>query len=145
MELHFSFALMTSFNKTKTFPTQTMLPQGFPFSQINLVQLIIFTPKTINMTLVFYKSWNISTMFVQDSLYGYLAIEFPRLSCTSAQTSHRQQKAVLLREKIHIHYSYSLGCVIHKTRGPRGPWVAHLRKRSKVTVLPIIENPRGII
>jgi len=27
----------------------------------------------------------------------------------------------------------------------RGPWVAHLRKRSKVTVEPIIENPRGII
>jgi len=32
-----------------------------------------------------------------------------------------------------------------KTRGPRGPWVAHLRKRSKVTVEPIIENTRGII
>jgi len=32
-----------------------------------------------------------------------------------------------------------------QTRGPRGPWVAHLRKRSKVTVDPIIENPRGII
>jgi len=31
------------------------------------------------------------------------------------------------------------------TRGPRGPWVAHLRKRSKVTVDQIIENPRGII
>jgi len=31
------------------------------------------------------------------------------------------------------------------TRGPRGPWVAHLRKRSKVTVEPIIENPKGII
>jgi len=31
------------------------------------------------------------------------------------------------------------------TRGPRGPWVAHLRKRSKVTVEPIIENPRDII
>jgi len=31
------------------------------------------------------------------------------------------------------------------TRGPRGPWVAHLRKRSKVTVDSIIENPRGII
>jgi len=29
------------------------------------------------------------------------------------------------------------------TRGPRGPWVAHLRKRSKVTVEPIIEKPRG--
>jgi len=34
---------------------------------------------------------------------------------------------------------------ILKTRGPRGPWVAHLRKRSKVTVEPIIEIPRGII
>jgi len=33
----------------------------------------------------------------------------------------------------------------YKTRGPRGPWVAHLRKRSKATVEPIIENPRGII
>ena len=33
----------------------------------------------------------------------------------------------------------------YETRGPRGPWVAHLRKRSKVTVEPIIENPRGII
>jgi len=32
-----------------------------------------------------------------------------------------------------------------RTRGPRGPWVAHLRKRSKETVEPIIENPRGII
>jgi len=32
-----------------------------------------------------------------------------------------------------------------KTRGPKGPWVAHLRKRSKVTVEPFIENPRGII
>ena len=31
------------------------------------------------------------------------------------------------------------------TRGPRGPWVAHLRKRSKAMVEPIIENPRGII
>jgi len=27
----------------------------------------------------------------------------------------------------------------------RGPRVAHLRKRSKVTVEPIIEIPRGII
>jgi len=34
---------------------------------------------------------------------------------------------------------------VMETRGPRGPWVAHLRKRSKVTVEPIIENPRGII
>jgi len=33
----------------------------------------------------------------------------------------------------------------HITRGPRGPWVAHLRKRSKGTVKPIIKNPRGII
>ena len=32
-----------------------------------------------------------------------------------------------------------------ETRGPREPWVPHLRKRSKVTVEPIIENPRGII
>jgi len=31
------------------------------------------------------------------------------------------------------------------TTGPRGPCVAHLRKRSKVTVEPIIANPRGII
>jgi len=35
--------------------------------------------------------------------------------------------------------------MFYETRGPRGPWVAHLRKRSKVTVEPIIENPRGII
>ena len=34
---------------------------------------------------------------------------------------------------------------ISQTRGPRGPWVAHLRKWSKVTVEPIIEYPRGII
>ena len=27
----------------------------------------------------------------------------------------------------------------------RGPWVAHLRKRSNVTMEPIIENPRVII
>jgi len=33
----------------------------------------------------------------------------------------------------------------YRTRGPRRPWVAHQRKRSKVTVEPIIENPRGII
>jgi len=26
------------------------------------------------------------------------------------------------------------------TRGPRGPWVAHLRKRAKATVEQIIEN-----
>ena len=30
-----------------------------------------------------------------------------------------------------------------KTRGPRGPWVAHLRKRSKVSVEPIIREPQG--
>ena len=36
-------------------------------------------------------------------------------------------------------------CHLNKTRGPRGPWVAHLRKRSKATVEPIIQNPRGII
>jgi len=34
---------------------------------------------------------------------------------------------------------------IIKTRGPSRPCVAHLRKRSKVTVEPIIESPRGII
>ena len=34
--------------------------------------------------------------------------------------------------------------ILYTTRGPRGPWVAHLRKRSKVTVEPIIENLRGI-
>jgi len=43
-----------------------------------------------------------------------------------------------------------ISCTLHlgrenNTRGPRGPWVAHLRKRSKVTVDPIIENTRGII
>ena len=27
-----------------------------------------------------------------------------------------------------------------ETRGPRGPWVAHLRIRSKVTVEPIIDK-----
>ena len=30
--------------------------------------------------------------------------------------------------------------VISVTRGPRGPWVAHLRKRSKVTVEPFTED-----
>jgi len=40
----------------------------------------------------------------------------------------------------------NIGLTIQQeTRGPRGPWVAHLRKRSKVTVEPIIEIPRGII
>jgi len=33
-------------------------------------------------------------------------------------------------------------------RGPKGPWVAHLRKRSKVTVEPLTEDhlccPRNI-
>jgi len=28
----------------------------------------------------------------------------------------------------------------NKTRGSRGPWVAHLRKRSKVTVEPFTED-----
>ena len=32
-----------------------------------------------------------------------------------------------------------------KNKRPKGPWVAHLRKRSKVTVETIIENPRGMI
>jgi len=32
-----------------------------------------------------------------------------------------------------------------KTRGSRGPWVAHLSKMSKVTVEPFIKTPRGII
>ena len=27
-----------------------------------------------------------------------------------------------------------------ETRGPKGPWVAHLRKRSKVTVEPFTED-----
>ena len=27
-----------------------------------------------------------------------------------------------------------------KQEGPKGPWVAHLRKRSKVTVEPFIED-----
>jgi len=40
---------------------------------------------------------------------------------------------------------YNTIWVVIVTRGPGGPWVAHLRKRSKVTVEPIIENPRGII
>jgi len=44
----------------------------------------------------------------------------------------------MFKQKLHINLHF-------KTRGPRGPWVAHLRKRSKVTVEPIIENPRGII
>jgi len=43
------------------------------------------------------------------------------------------------------HNSETLAISNLETRGPRGPWVAHLRKRSKVTVEPIIENPRGII
>jgi len=29
---------------------------------------------------------------------------------------------------------------IKKTSGPKGPWVAHLRKRSKVTVEPFKED-----
>jgi len=29
---------------------------------------------------------------------------------------------------------------ILKTGGPKGPWVAHLRKRSKVTVEPFTED-----
>jgi len=40
---------------------------------------------------------------------------------------------------------YGSAACKNETRGPRRPWVAHLRKRSKVTVEPIIENPRGII
>jgi len=29
---------------------------------------------------------------------------------------------------------------VYKTKGPKGPWVAHLRKRSKVTVEPFTED-----
>ena len=29
---------------------------------------------------------------------------------------------------------------VNQTRGPKGPWVAHLRKRSKVTVEPFTED-----
>jgi len=47
-----------------------------------------------------------------------------------------------------VHYKAEarVRCVV-ETRGPRGPWVAHLRKKLKVTVEPIIENfdPRGRI
>jgi len=32
--------------------------------------------------------------------------------------------------------------LIRWTRGPKGPWVAHLRKRSKVTVEPFTESPK---
>ena len=47
---------------------------------------------------------------------------------------------------IYIHYDTNTNtAALKETRGPRGPWVAYLRKRSKVTVDPIIENPRGII
>jgi len=35
--------------------------------------------------------------------------------------------------------------IIIITRGPKGPVVAHLRKRSKVTVEPFTDDPRGII
>jgi len=34
---------------------------------------------------------------------------------------------------------------ITQTRGPKGTLVAHLRKRSKVTVEPFTEDFRGII
>jgi len=47
------------------------------------------------------------------------------------------------KEYSQLHYNFLM--LSNITRGPRGPWVAHLRKRSKVTVEPIIENPRGII
>jgi len=47
----------------------------------------------------------------------------------------------MVEEQRHIKYGKNK----NETRGPRGPWVAHLRIRSKVTVEPIIENPRGII
>jgi len=47
--------------------------------------------------------------------------------------------------KFHGSSTFIVGVILSITRGPRGPWVAHLRKRSKVTVKPIIENPRGII
>jgi len=38
MEWHFSFPLMNSFNKTEAaiFDLQSMLPEEFPFSNINL-------------------------------------------------------------------------------------------------------------
>jgi len=35
----------------------------------------------------------------------------------------------------------------NKTRGPKGPWVAHLRKRSKLTVkaLPLVVQARRFL
>ena len=42
---------------------------------------------------------------------------------------------VVLMHDIH----HKIKCVKQK-RGPKGPWVAHLRKRSKVTVEPFTED-----
>ena len=52
----------------------------------------------------------------------------------------------IIQYKMNKHVSYLIQLnisSIYYTRRPRGPWVAHLMKRSKVTVEPIIENPRG--
>ena len=35
-----------------------------------------------------------------------------------------------------MQYKYK---TLNETRGPKGPWVAHLRKRSKITVEPFTE------
>ena len=62
--------------------------------------------------------------------------------------SQRQKQDYRVFIAEYRHYTdkvMKVGPYWQKTRGPRGPWVAHLRIRSKVTVEPIIENPRGII
>jgi len=64
----------------------------------------------------------------------YWTISYPSITETVTQ--------VFPIKKISSIFRY---CSQDKTRGPRGPWVAHLRKRSKVTVDSITENPRGII
>jgi len=62
------------------------------------------------------------------------------LNCDLIEESENSNTGMItILEKVHEMV------VSHLTRGPRGPWVAHLRKRSQATVEAIIENPRGII
>jgi len=56
-----------------------------------------------------------------------------------------KKKMPMYKKNSFFNNESKLETIPNRTRGPRGPWVAHLRKRSKVTVEPKIENPRGII
>jgi len=55
---------------------------------------------------------------------------FPYLVCPFATPT----------SKLLLHWYRQTELILIVTRGPKGPWVAHLRKRSKVRVEPFTED-----